>query len=79
MILNKENYELAKVNGLLERLRGDEISRRIGEIIPMSEQIALIQDKEKKPDKYEKFQALRTRIKNEVDADIARFENAEGE
>ena len=79
MFFNKENYELAKANGLEERFRGDEISHRIGLIVPISDQIALIQDKEKKPDKYEKYQALRTRIKNEVDADIARFENAEGE
>lgn len=37
----KEKYEEAKANGLEERLRGDEISRRIGLVIPSNDQQAL--------------------------------------
>lgn len=71
---NKENYELAKVNGDLERFRGDEISRRIAKVYPLSAQIALLMDKDLKYNEWVEYQAFRQAVKDEVNAEIAQFE-----
>ena len=70
MIFNKENYELAKVNGLVDRFRGDEISRRIAKEYPLSAQIALLMDKDVKPEEWAEYQVFREKVKSEVDAEI---------
>ena len=75
-MINRDDYESAKANGLEERFRGAEISRRISHIVPISDQIALIQDKDDKPEKYAKYQALRAQIKAEVDAEIEYIERS---
>ena len=67
----KEKYLLAKKNGLEEIAREDEISRRICKVRSLSYQIAIIQDKEKKPAKYAEYQAFRESVIAEVDAEIA--------
>lgn len=74
MIFTKENYELAKMTGDADRLRGDEISRRIGLEVPLSEQIAILMDRDTKPDKYAKYQSVRARAIAEVDAIIKGWE-----
>lgn len=74
-MFTKEDYEIAKENGLEERFRGDEISYRIGLEVPLSEQIAILMDEDIKPEKHAAFQELRSQIKAEVDAEIAAFEN----
>lgn len=68
--MDREKYLLAKKNGLLERLRGDEISRRIAKEYPLSAQIALLMDKDTKVEEWEKYQAFRNEVKAEVDAEI---------
>lgn len=73
-IFNRENYELAKVNGDVDRFRGDEISRRIAKEVPLSEQIAILMDKDAKPEKFTKYQALRNAAIVSVDEDIKGFE-----
>lgn len=73
-MFNKEDYLQAKANGLEDRFRGDEISNRIGLEVPLSEQIAILMDKDKKPKKYAKYQSIRERVIAEVDAEIAAFE-----
>jgi hypothetical protein len=73
-IFNKENYECAKINGDLERFRGDEISRRIAKEYPLSAQIALLMDKDLKYNEWVEYQAFRQRVKDEVNAEIAQFE-----
>ena len=70
----KEKYTLAKMNGQVELFRGDEISRRISKAYPLSAQIALLADKDEKPDEWKAYQAFRQTVKNEVDALIASFE-----
>lgn len=70
MIFNKENYEVAKANGLADRFRGDEISRRIAKEYPLSAQIALLMDKDIKPEEWAEYQVFRDKVKSEVDAEI---------
>lgn len=73
-LFTKENYECAKRNGDLERFRGDEISRRIAKVYPLSAQIALLMDKDEKPEEWEAYQAFREKVKAEVDTEIAVIE-----
>lgn len=73
-MIEKDKYLLAKKNGLLERLRGDEISRRIAKEYPLSAQIALLMDKEAKPQEWEEYQAFRINVKAEVDAEFTKIE-----
>ena len=67
----KERYLIAKKNGLLERFRGDEISRRIAKEYPLSAQIALVMDKDEKPEEWRAYQEYRARVKEEVDRKLA--------
>ena len=76
LVFNKENYELAKKNGLLDRFRGDEISRRIAIKYPLSAQIALLMDKDIKPGEWEAYQEFREKVKAEVDAEMAEMEKS---
>lgn len=79
MAINRDKYLLAKQNGLIERFRGDEISRRIAKEYPLSAQIALLMDKDKKVEEWERYQAFRSKIKAEVDAEIAAIEEEENQ
>lgn len=73
-MIEKDKYILAKKNGLLERLRGDEISRRIAKEYPLSAQIALLMDKDSKQKEWEDYQSFRSKIKAEVDAEFKETE-----
>ena len=70
MAIEKDKCILAYKNGLLERYRGDEISQIITEEHPLSVQIALIMDKDFKVDEWNAYQAFRSKVKAEVDAEI---------
>ena len=72
--MDKTKYLLAKANGLLDRFRGDEISRRIAQRYPLSAQIALLMDREEKKAEFAEYQAFREAVKAEVDAEIANLE-----
>ncbi len=69
----KQRYLIAKENGLEERCRGDEISRRIAVKYPLNAQIALLMDKDLKYVEWADYQAFRYQIKTEVDSEIATF------
>ena len=56
---------------LIEQCRGDEISARIAKVYPLSAQVALLMDKDSKPEEFAKYQAFREAVKAEVDAEIA--------
>lgn len=75
-IFNRENYECAKRNGSAERFRGDEISWRISyeEGYSLSAQIALLMDRDTKPEEVQKYQEARARVKAKVDEEIKAFE-----
>ena len=77
MAIDRDKYLLAKQNGLLERFRGDEISRRIAKEYPLSAQIALIMDKDAKPEEWEAYQAFRSKVKAGVDAEIETIERSD--
>ena len=72
--MNKHKYLLAKKNGLHELYRGDAISRKIAKKYPLSAQIALLMDKDKKPEEWAAYQEYRAKVKAKVDAKIAMFE-----
>lgn len=73
MLTFKERYLLAKKNGEVEKFRGDEISKRIAKVYPLSAQIALLMDKDEKPGEWNAYQAFRACVKAEVDAEIAKL------
>ena len=75
-MFNKDDYEHAKINGLTDRFRGDEISRRIGLEVPLSDQIAILADRDIKPDKFTRYQGIRARVIAEVDAIIKGWEDS---
>lgn len=77
MAIEKDKFLLAEKNGLLDRFRGDEISRRIAEEYPLSAQIALLMDKDVKPEEWESYQAFRNKIKAEVDIEIKALNSEE--
>lgn len=73
-MIDRDNYLTDKKNGLLERLRGDEISRRIAKEYPLSAQIALLMDKDIKWREWDEYQAFRSKVKAEVDAEFEQME-----
>lgn len=75
-MFNKYDYELAKATGNEDRFRGDEISHRIGLEIPLSDQIAILADRDIKPDKFTRYQGIRARVIAEVDAIIKGWEDS---
>jgi hypothetical protein len=70
----KTKYLLAKQNGLVDRFRGDEISRRISSEYPLSAQIAIALDREDDEEKWNAYQSFRASVKKEVDQLIAEVE-----
>lgn len=60
--------ELAKKNGTEERLKRRMVDERIGQRYPISEQIALLRQKEEKPEEYAAFYAYAEACKAEVKA-----------
>ena len=75
----KTKYLLAKKNGLIDRFRGDEISRRISREYPLSAQISIALDREDDKEKWNRYQAFRANVKKEVDQLIAEVEQEYGE
>lgn len=72
--MNKEKYLLAKKNGKLDKLRSDEIARRISARYSLNDQIAVLMDKDIKPDEWSAYQAFRTKVKSEVDNEFLEYE-----
>ncbi len=69
----KENYLQTVASGVEEEFRGDEISRRIGRVYPLSKQIAVLMDREDKPEQFAEYQAFRASVKAEVNAEAKSF------
>ena len=72
--MDKSKYLIAKKNGKLEKLRSDEISRRISAKYSLNDQIAILMDKDTKPKKWNDYQAFRARVKADVDTEFAEIE-----
>lgn len=70
----KTMYLLAKQNGMVDFFRGDQISRRISVKYPLSTQIAILMDAEKKPEVKAEYEVFRQSVKDSVDSDIAAIE-----
>jgi hypothetical protein len=79
----KQRYLLAKKNGLVERFRGEEISKEISKTVPNNDQQSLqtnmINDllngvEFSHMEEWEKYQAVRVEAKKIVDAKIAAIE-----
>ena len=76
--MDRDKYLLANANGLIDRFRGDEISRRIAKQYPLSAQIALLMDKDLKTEKWEEYQDFRAKVKAEVDEELKALEDSLG-
>jgi hypothetical protein len=79
----KQRYLLAKKNGLVERFRGEEISKEISKTVPNNDQQSLqtnmINDllngvEFSHMEEWEKYQAVRAEAKKTIDAKIAAIE-----
>lgn len=75
--MDKAKYELAKKNGKLEKFRSDEISKRISAKYSFSNQIAILMDKDTKPDEWNAYQEFRAKVKAEVDEEFNALEEGE--
>ena len=73
-MIDKAKYLLAKKNGKVEKLRSDEISKRISVKYSPSDQIAIIMDKDTKPDEWTAYQEFRANVKAEVDKELSALE-----
>ena len=83
----RERYLIAKKNGLLERFRGDEISKEIAKTVPSNEQQALQTNMLNDlingvpfshQEEWDKYQAVRAQAKITIDAKIAEIESQLG-
>ena len=72
--MTRTQYETHKASGTLHILRGEEISSKIRECYPLSAQVAILFDKDTKPDKYAAYQAFRADVKAQVDAEMSAME-----
>lgn len=76
--MDKAKYLIAKKNGKLDKFRSDEIARRISAKYSFNDQIAILMDKDKKPDEWNAYQAFRAKVKAEVDKEFAELEEGKG-
>ena len=72
--MDKAKYLLAKKNGKLEKLRSDEVARRVCKKYSYNDQIDVLADKDTKPDEWNAYQAFRAKVKAEVDKEISALE-----
>lgn len=72
--MDKAKYLIAKKNGKLEKLRSDEIARRIIAKYSYNDQFAILMDKDTKPSQWIAYQEFRANIKEEVDREFAELE-----
>lgn len=68
-------YLIAKKNGKLEKLRSDEIARRISKKYSYNDQFAILMDKDTKPSEWVAYQDFRAKVKAEVDKEFAELES----
>jgi predicted Ser/Thr protein kinase len=81
-MIDRNKYLLAKANGIADRFRGDEISRRIADEYPLNAQVALdmnlmkdlLTGTREHYAEWEIYEAFRQKVKDEVDAEIAEIE-----
>ena len=74
--MKRTRYIIHNKCGTLELLRGAEISIRISRKYPLSSQIAVLFDRDIKPEKYAAYQAYRQACKNEVDLEFQRIKES---
>ena len=67
---NVHEIELAKKNGTLERIKNRMIDEKIRERYPYSAQIAILRQKDEKPEEYAAFYEYAEACKREVRAEL---------
>lgn len=72
--MDKAKYLIAKKNGKLEKLRSDEIARRICAKYSYNDQFAVVMDKDTKPSEWVAYQEFRAKVKADVDKEFKEFE-----
>ena len=68
--VNAHEIELARKNGTLDRIKNRLIDERISRRYPYSAQIALLRQKDEKPEEYAEFYAYAEACKAEVKAEL---------
>lgn len=69
-------YKIHKASGTLHRYRSDLIAARLkNKGYYLNDQVAILMDRDKKPDEFEAYQAVRARIKAELDKEFEALEN----
>lgn len=76
-MIDKVKFELAKKNGKIDKLRSDEISRRISAKYSFNDQMAIVMDNLMgvKLDEWNAYQDFRAKVKADVDKEFAELEN----
>lgn len=68
--MKKIDIILAQKNGVLNRVYADEVSRRVGERYTISDEIALIRQRDEKADEYQEYfdfvESIKTDVKNTI-------------
>ena len=64
----KQQIELAKKNGTIEDIKGDMVDALIRERYPLSEELALLRQRDDKPEEFAAFNAYAEECKAKVNA-----------
>lgn len=73
-MLSEIQIKLAKLSGVEEEVRGQEISERIHQKYPLSAQLAVQRQREQKPEEFAEYNAYCEAVKAQVKAQFAAVE-----
>lgn len=68
--MKKAKIKLAKLNGTLDELYAEEVSRRIRERYSISEELAILRQRDKKPDEFAAYNAYAEECKAVAKAEV---------
>ena len=74
IIVDRVKYLIHKESGTLDRFRGDLVGQLLGRKYTLNDQIALLRQKDDKPDEYAKFTAYADSCVDAVDEAFAKIE-----
>lgn len=68
--MTKIEIKLANANGVLDKLMETEINKRIREVYTVSNELAILRQRDTKPEEFEQYNAFVEGVKAEVKAEI---------
>lgn len=69
--MTRIEIKLANANGVLDKLMETEINKRIRENYTISNELAILRQRDTKPEEFEQYNAFVEGVKAEVKAEIA--------